>query len=566
MKRLIAILFILAGIGANAQNQVIDPTVEVNRDYQGKMMEIAKGKLSTAAADSLGVFNLNFNYSFFEKPYKDMYEFSAVPSASIPKEAAAAIPAFVAKAGMGYPLAPEAAIWFSPQLEGDNFLNLNGNFNMFNGKVPAFKMVSDPAEGLKIEESGEKFRNKEYGYRAGAKYTHAWRSGELDLYGKFTGGYSTYCFVPEEHHNYNLVEGGLGAKSSGAGKYGKKLNWGIKGLFRHTADKKNTSLKENYAAIEGELGPTFGRYNKFMVGIGIEWVQYNGNPGYYKPEYYMGLFGINPEYKYENGNFKINLGLKVEGKFSNEENVNQGHSYILPDIDLLLMLAQEKLWLYAKAVGWNSLNTYSSLLEKNRWMNPDYVLDDIKESSVPLHLEGGFKGRFTDKFSYRIYAGYAIHKYMQQFAYEEGWFTTTHSDHNQFFAGAQLAVATERFNGEVSAQYSSYSNAMEGKYDTGIKPFGVPRLESDIKMCYNWSSKVYTEVACHLQGKYYTSANRVVCTVPGFADLGASAGYEHSPALTFWLRGTNLLNSATQYMPFYTGRGVGIQAGIIVKL
>ncbi|MBR4883202.1 MAG: hypothetical protein IKU18_04910, partial [Bacteroidales bacterium] len=55
MKRLILILLTFIAFDAISQNnkQVIDPTVEVNRDFEGKMMEITKGKIGTSIADSL---------------------------------------------------------------------------------------------------------------------------------------------------------------------------------------------------------------------------------------------------------------------------------------------------------------------------------------------------------------------------------------------------------------------------------------------------------------------------------------------------------------------------------
>lgn len=574
MKRLLTVLFISAAFGATAQNQTIDPTVEVNRDYQGKMLETTKSRLSTAAADSLSQFNLNFNYSFFDKPYKDMYEFSAVPSASMPEEAPAARPSFVAKAGIGYPLAPEAAVWYSPQLKGNNYLDLNGNFNLFNGDVPAIAIDAANVEAVK---SGGKARNKEYGYGVAGKYTHAWRSGELDIYGKFNGGYNTFygALANNEgtaaYHRFNMVEGGICAKSSGAGKYGKKMNWAANGAFRHTSDKGSARLQENYGIFTGELGPTFGRYNKFMVGIEFEAVQYKGTAGYH-----MGIAGIVPQYRYENGNLKVNLGVKLQSKFSGNKDITGNHSWVFPAADLLFQLAKEKLWLYGKADGWNNLNTWSSLLEENRYVSPQYTPAGMMESSVPLNIEGGFKGRFTDKFSYRLYAAYTIHKGLQQFLYNcnEGYFLANYnSRHNETKVGGEIDVTTQKFRGKADIRYSSFSK------DKDSEPvYGIPALQGNISVGYNWNGKVQADINCHLHGKYnfryaytgepsqagyYTAAS---ATAPGFADLGASVGYVHSPALTFWLRGTNLLNSETQYLPLHIGRGVGISGGIIVKL
>ncbi len=559
-------------MGSYAQNQKIDPTVEVNKEYQGKMLEITKGKLGTEVADSIGIFNLNFNYSFFEKPYKDMYEFSAVPSAAIPKEVSASAPSFIARAGLGYPFAPEAAIWYAPQLEGNNWLKLKGWGDWYNGNVPDITINDESI----TEKSGEKVDGKEYSYGVSGRYTHAWKSAELSMHGLFHGGYNTYYGGdiapdnPSSHHNFSIVEGGVDAKSSGAGKYGKRLNWTVKGLIRHASDKQSAKLQENYGSLAAELGPTFGRYNKFMVGADAEAVQYRGTTAYH-----MGIFGITPQYRYENGNLKINLGIKLQGKFASGGN-NGNHSWILPAVDLSLGLVPGKLWLYAKADGRNSLNEYSSLLAVNRYMNPAGPLDGIGESSVPLNVEGGFKGRFTDKFSYKVFAAYTVHKGMMQFLYNcnEGWFhAENRSRHNETAVGGELDVATQNFRGGIGIRYSSFSK------DTHSEPVtGIPALQGNMYLRYNWNGRFYAEAECRLQGEYnfrYTCAGTPAesgyytahtAVAPAFADLQATLGYVHSPALTFWLRGDNILNSATQYLPFHMGKGVGILTGIIVKL
>ncbi len=570
MKRLIiALLFIYVVLGAYAQNQTIDPTVEVNREYQGKMLEITKGKLNTAANDSIAAFKLNFNYSFFEKPYKDMYEFSAVPSASIPKEAPLRTPTFIAKGGIGYPFAPEADIWYFPELAGNHWLNLNGWGNLFVGDAYTATISDGEAE-----KSSTKVGDKEYSYGIKGKYTHAWRSGELSIYAKFYGGYNKYyggnhnSSSPIGDHNFNIVEGGFGAKSSGAANYGKKLDWHIKGLLRHTSDKQTLKMQENYGSLSAEIGPTFGRYNKFMVGIDAEALQYRGSAAYY-----MGLFGITPQYRYENGNFKVNLGIKLQGKFASEENHNKNHTWVMPAVDLSLRLLPEKLWLYGKVGGSNTLNPYSSLLENNRYISADYTPSGLKESSIPLNIEGGFKGRLTDKFSYRLYAAYTIHKGLMQYIcnLDEGWFAAEFNQrHSCFSFGGEIGVTTEKVRGGIAIKHSDFTK------DLGNTVTGIPELECDLNIGFKFGDKFYADAACHLQSGYDftymeggetdTGAVAQRASVASFADLGATVGYMHSPAVTFWLRGDNLLNSATQYTPLYIGKGRGIMVGIIVKL
>ena len=73
----------LSSAGKVQAQQKIDPTVEVEKEFDGKMTNIVKGALNSSIPDSLTSFNLNFNYSIFDKPYKDLYEFSTLPSAQL---------------------------------------------------------------------------------------------------------------------------------------------------------------------------------------------------------------------------------------------------------------------------------------------------------------------------------------------------------------------------------------------------------------------------------------------------------------------------------------------------
>ena len=573
MKKITTIVLLLCSMAAAAQNQKIDPTVEVDREYHGNMMEVAKGKLDTGIADSLGNFNIDFNYSFFNRPYKDMYEFSAVPSARMPKMETERFPSLVAKLGIGIPLSSEASVSFAPMLKKGNDLHLNGNFNLFKGDVPQISIL-----GGKTEENGHKTENKEYSYGIGGNYTHAWRSGELNVSAGFNGGYSTYYgsilstgnytgeTYPSEpgHHSYTRVGASIGIKSSGAGKYGKKMNYAAGGSISYTQDKMAGKLQETYVKFNAEAGPTVGRYNKFMAAVGVEGINYNGTA-----DSHLGLFHITPQYRYENGNLKVNLGVKFQGEFGNKEGADKYHNFIFPAVHLSFNLLPDKLWLYGTVDGSNCLNTYSSALYANPHINPDETPSTLMMGSIPVNVEAGFKGRATDRISYRIFAGYTVHKGLQQFLYnqDEGWFSTFYSNTNEFRTGAELTVSTERIQGGFSAEYSSFGKGEKSTFKDGLEAIGFPALKGKAYLGYNWENRVYAGVECRFRGEsHFACKDGTTGTAAGFADLQASVEYVYNPVFTFWLKGSNLLDAPLQYHPFYAGRGIGISAGIIVKL
>ena len=59
-----ALFFVAAALMVQtAMAQMIDPTVEVQRDFDGRMVNIHKSHLKSNIHDSLSNFNLSFNYS-----------------------------------------------------------------------------------------------------------------------------------------------------------------------------------------------------------------------------------------------------------------------------------------------------------------------------------------------------------------------------------------------------------------------------------------------------------------------------------------------------------------------
>ncbi len=581
MKRLILILLTFIAFDAISQNnkQVIDPTVEVNRDFEGKMMEITKGKIGTTIADSLFKFKTDFNYTFFNKPYRDLYEFSPVESAGVPQLENCSSPELIAKVGMGYPISPEVNVLFTPKLQGNHFLDVKGNFNLYKGDVPVYSV-----NGEKVAKTGEKTENNEMDYGVKADYTYAWRSGQFNAYAGYNGGKREFfqSIGKKNPFTFHQVEGGLGVKSSGAGKYGQKLNYALNANARLTMDKP---LQESLFSVAGELGPTVGRFNRFMVGFGGKYADYSGSEGFH-----YGLFNITPQYRYANGKVIVNLGVKIEGKFTDIKNMaDLFHNTFFPAADVSLRLLPDKLWLYGKVDGWNSINAWSDVFAQNNFISTHPR--NLKASSVPVHAEAGFQGRITDKFSYRLYGEYAMHKGLQQFVYNlnNKYFTTFYSKNNELAASAEFDITTEPFQGGVSCRYASFSKGKEstfmidkidatesaqlqgsarGKFNIYQKEaIGFPQLQGSVYAKYSFREKFSIGVQCYMQGeeKALCSDGNVV-TIDGFADLQATVEYTINPAFTIWLRGENLLDAATQYTPFYQRKTRGILAGIIVKL
>ena len=548
MKRVLYILFMATSFCAMAQNQTIDPTVEVNRDFQGKIMEIAKGKLNTTIADSLNIYNIDFNYSFFEKQYKDLYEFSPLPSASIMENSGEKEYRFMVKGGMGKPFSPEAALWLTPLKDKQNYLSLGGDWDMYKTDLI-----------------------KEQTYSGRGSYTRLFNWGEGDISVSYSGG-SNYNVLEENpeksyEHNFNKlsVQGSL--KTVDARETGHKYNWGVSGNYLWTQDRSTARLNENYGILEGYFGPTFGNYSQFTANLVVRGVEYGGHA-----DYHYGLFEFAPHYRYEKGELTLQLGAKLSGEFTSkkEEKADRYHSFLLPDINITYSINKERLWVYGKLSGDNHLNTWSTLLQQNRYINPAVNPDDIFAGSTPLDVEGGLKGRCSDKFSYSIFARYAIHKGMLQYAYnrEGGWYNAFNSSHNEFGTGADFTSKVQNFLLGGEFLFATYSKGKNSTFTNGLPACGKPKVSGNFQALYNWKGGLSAGMTCKAWGSYYAAVwgSGECLEIGGNADLDINVQYAIVPAFSLYVRGENILGSPSVNHPFHTGRGGCIIGGIIVKL
>ena len=114
MKKLIISMAAVFAVAAlNAQN--LDPTVEVSRVYEGKLIEVHKPAIEMAVPDTLYRFDLDFGYSVFDKTYKGSYEFNPYMLDMRPESNLQSPSQFYLKAGAGYTLHPTFDLLWSPE-------------------------------------------------------------------------------------------------------------------------------------------------------------------------------------------------------------------------------------------------------------------------------------------------------------------------------------------------------------------------------------------------------------------------------------------------------------------
>lgn len=586
--------------------QTIDPTVEVEREFDGRMLNIHKSRLKSNIHDSLSNFNLSFNYSIFDKPYKDLYEFSPLPSAELHNKVSEKLPVFVAKGSLSMPFSPQADIHFQPRLKRGHILQLDASYYGFYGKLNT--LFTDPQTHKISKNRNIKVSAPNSALKIGTTYGYNWKKGELYLNlgyrnnaNAYYGFNTTHLTTPESDPFYSKTDNRnfmkdscshrwqqLGAKfnisSIDAKNHGVKFHYKADIIYTHTSDKLpenstfyNTNnagynMKENFIKVSGELGPAFGKYNRFTIGFNSENVIYEGIQ-----EYKYGLYEIIPQYSFEKGRLKLRAGIKISGRYKGKDDTDIYHNMFFAKGSLSFEIAKNSFWLYANVDGGNRINNYSALLDSNPWISQN---SDLRASSIPFLVQGGFRGDIHNKFSYNIFAKYAIHEGLLQYTanmqpgpssahFYDSRLNTIYSNHREFTVGGELKWDTKDFTAGTILEYSSYTKSKNSTLKNNMSPLGYAPFKWHTYATYNYRERIWISATSD-----FRSATPTWCAEYPDADMefgsvlniGINIRYAISRNLSAFLTGENLLDKQIQYYPQYLEKGLSFGVGILVKL
>ena len=570
---------------AGAQN--LDPTVVVNRAYEGKLMEVHKPMLEMAVPDSLRQFDLDFDYSVFENPYKGSYEFKPYELLMKPVSADMDKSVFWLKAGAGYSLYPVFDMVWTPFHKGRFKMNVYADYQAYIGEYRFF-MPTEAKDGVMYM---DRWRSKSgttsewNGYRmrskAGIDGRYDWDKNVMT----FDVGY--YGIASKDTLKNRMFDA-LDVKINVASKPQNSdyFHYDAYANYRFGEDKARFRLGDKYLAehdfkFGAVVGPVISNMQKVLMDVGFETVAYTGA---FAGEGISELY-IVPHYLLTKGRWNFDLGVRFSMLISPKESAmyNTKSQLFYPDVNVAFSILPDALGVYAKLGGGNRINTYSSLLERNPYVDMDFgysnpLLDaDVERVAASL----GFKGRIAGKFTYDIHGGFKcfanalldsavllggesdIYRYLPTYSY---------AGYNKLYAGLDWNLRMDAISFNGSVEYSHITRLAD---KVGV--IAPAPLTADAAFEYNWKRRVFAGIDC-----YYSSARRGNITsldagivspdlkyktvVPGFADLGIYAELASSRKLSFWLRGGNLLNMTVQRTPLYAEKGINFTAGICLKL
>ncbi len=559
------------GISVAASAQSFNPRVEVTNSYQTKAMVGNKNSFEMSVPDSLMSFDYDFDYSVFDSPYKGSYEFSPYLINMKPQASNYGGQQFFLRAGAGYSLHPEANIVYTPKLKSndlkirifDDFSGFFGNYQMIKG----YHMSADDTY-LVSNQQGGVYAGSDMGNTFGASVTY---TGEKTIFSLE----ATYRLIAASdttgNHMYNQGSASLRFASNPYG--GKRFTYDFTLQGKMGEDDityNNMGFAVGNTEINGKLALQyrFPKHSSIGVDVGTAMGFYNRMLSSYVMNYYAV-----PKYIWTNGRFMANLGVRVSYLMGQDNTINTiapmhatKSNLLYPDVHLSYRVMENNgLTVFADCTGGDNINQYSTLVERNHFFNPVYLLawtvTPIMENTIDKYIATiGVRGQVGGHLQYKASASYSNTANFVM----DGLYQTSRknpvdlmSSYNyvgikQFYVEASLLWISER----VEARgYFKYLKATPYVYDQ-IAVCGVP-YRANGYITYNWSKRIYVGVTAE-----YNSERPTYYVIPSWVDLGVNAEYRFNNKISFWVKGCNLLNQTIQRDLLHAADGIYATGGI----
>lgn len=544
MKKIMISASLVLSASLAAQN--LDPTVEVSREYEGKLIEVHKPALTMSVPDTLHRFDLDFDYSVFDNPYKGSYEFSPYAMEMMPSSSGKASKTFYLRAGAGYTLHPVLDVLWSPLRKKAFSMDLYATHRSYVG-------------GYRAVGQRPSWKGYDLLTKAGADFGYDWKKAVMD-FGASYNGVADKDYRGQRAFNALDAYARVKSKSLRAGNFSYDVGLTYRFAEDNARRIAGMPLSEHDFGIDVSFGPDFKKH-KVLFDLGVDMVSYAGTL-----TSTTGRFWLIPHYLYEKGLLELDLGVRVSAAISSGTVFTTGGQFVYPDLHMNLDLIPDALRLYFHIGGGERLNTYSSLIDSNHHVDFSYGLDGYA-SLMDVTVErvsavAGLAGRITNFFSYDLSGGYINYGNALLDAAlkaEDGLFRpgVGYSPYQKAFVSLDCGLNVRNFCLDAVLGY------VHAWGIHGASLMSPSSFEGNVSLTYGWRKRINAGIDCDFASAR-TSA--VGFRMPGYADLGICAEYVSSRRLSFWIRGGNLLDMEIQRNLMYAEKGINFTAGICLSL
>lgn len=565
MKQLfLTVALAAACTAAAAQN--LNPTVEVTNTYEGNLSGLEKPEQMLSVPDSVTRFNLDFDYSVFENPYRGAYEFQPYMVQLRPLPALSTEKRFFLKAGAGYSLHPELQVLWTPVSTRAFQLNLYAGHQSYMGYTRGISPIRQDDGSTVFTDDGSRTGCGDLDTKAGVSGRWMWEGGQLegdvsyrnlyaeheDLLNRMDHALSGFVRVraldtPDTPFYYDL-----GARYTYRTEGGEAT-----GAWAGSTAARPFNFGQSRLDVDGSFGPSlaFGRLRMDVGAILLRQTAAFGNGA--EKDYYIGNIQVTPRFLFHLGDWHFNLGARLSAFIRSEDagtNYTRRSGYLFPDAHVDWYLWDDRLVFQAEAVGQDHINGYFDLVDRHHFVRMgDFPLDNSVEL---VNTSAGFRGKLFSRLQYDLKGGYARWRGLMLETWDGGPFPiySPVEAANAFFGKLALNWKNDFLQADARMQYT-WTDIAENHV------FAPADFTGAARVLYNWGWRIQAGASVNWSTARYAWAGNQYYSIPGFADLGLEGEFAVNRQWGVWFKVGNLLNQTVQLYPLHAENGIYFTLG-----
>ena len=575
MKRTaILILSLLCGV-LTLRAQVA--TVEVSRPYDVNLDGIRKPAIPTSVDDSLHRFDVHFDYSIFNRPYGDLYDFTPYESIQLSTVGANRTPYVYTRLGAQYApgergVMPAGEIYLQSKPKNGFCSGLYGRHNSFFGDLGRGFDVSPVLQTSRMQNT------------VGGDLTYDWATGEMMFDVKYDFDRYNYQvkddgmtgFFPRAGHKNNSLTAAFNLNS--AQKEENTVYYDVTVSYRNTQKEMawtrltpdTTRLSEGFLNVSGYVGASFD-IHRIYVDMNIEYATYGG-----VHDFKIGLVEFSPIYQLNRKRLNARLGVKFGSRYGLTGSIEEpgldlgARSSIFPDVDLRYTLIDKTLWAHAVVTGGNDLNAFSRMVDDCPIVLPTTTMEF---GSRPLDATFSLEGVISGRLGINLETNYKIYRNKMIFipVYDGTpmtQLTASYRDVNQFSAQAEAFWRSQELTVGGRFRYARYADS-----ETKSIVTEMPCYTGYAFARYNFRERIIAQIECNYRSKTsgtmipHESIGPVVQSyeVPAIVDLDLNVNYLINKHFSVFAKVGNVLDHRNQYMPLYLEPGRNFGGGLCLN-
>ena len=568
MKRILSIFslfFVLLPLRAQVA------TVEVSRPYDVNLDGIQKPAIPVYVDDSLHRFDVHFDYSIFNRPYSDLYDFTPYETIQLATVGANRTPFVFGRFGAQYVpgdrgIMPAGELYLQTKPKNGFCSGLYGRHNSFFGDLGRGFSADPILQTARMQNT------------VGGDLTYDWATGELMFDVKYD--FDRYQYTAEDpwerslHRNNSLT---AAVNLNSAQKEENTVYYDVTFSYRNTfkafttADiyrsPDTTRLREGFLKVNGYVGASFEKH-RIYVDMNIEYASYSG-----VHDFNIGVVEFSPIYQLNLKRLKAKLGVKFGSRYGILGEIEEpgldlsARSSIFPDFDIRYTIIDKALWAHAVVTGGNDLNNYSRMIDDCPIVLPTCRMDfGSRPLDATLTLESVISGRLGIELetNYKIYRNKMIFTPVY-YGFNMTQMMPSYRNVNQFSLQGQVLWRSQDLTLGGRLRYASYKDSYEKTVVTEM-----PKFTGDAFLRYNYRERLIAQIECTWRSA--TSGNINIADdivdnyqVPSILDVDLNVTYLINKYITVFGKVGNLLNHRNQYMPLYLEPGRNFGGGICLS-